>query len=60
VVLDYNRILIGSAKALEQHQLEAKKQMWETIAQHPDLTAEQHALLAEALKYYKDSQRRPQ
>ncbi len=53
VVLDDDKIIVASTKALETQQLAAKKQMWETIAQHPDLTAEQRAQLAEALESYR-------
>src|SRR5438067_4718035 len=43
VVLDDERAVIGSTRALEQQQMAAKKQMWETIAQRTDLTSEQRA-----------------
>ena len=53
VVLDYDKIIVASTKALEKQQLAAKKQMWETVTQRPDLTAQQRAQLAEALEYYR-------
>src|SRR6266571_2332765 len=53
VVLDYERAIIGSTRALEQQQWAAKKQMWETIAQRTDLTSEQRTQVVKALEDYK-------
>jgi hypothetical protein len=53
VVLDYERAVIGSTRALEQQQLAAKKQMWQTIAQRTDLTSEQRAQVVKALEDYR-------
>ena len=52
-VLDDERVIQGSTRALEQQQLAAKKQMWETIAQHTDLTSEQRAQAVKALEDYR-------
>ena len=52
VVLDYERAIIGSTRALHQQQWAAKKQMWETIAQRTDLTSEQRAHVLTALEDY--------
>lgn len=52
IELDYQRSTQGGTRALHQQQLIAKKQMWETFAQRPDLTAEQHAEVVKALEDY--------
>jgi len=41
-----------STRALQQQQLAAKKQMWETVAQRTDLTSEQRAEVVKALEDY--------
>jgi len=41
-----------STRALQQQQLAAKKQMWETVAQCIDLTSEQRAEVVKALEDY--------
>lgn len=51
-VLDYLRASQGGTKALVQQQLAAKKRMWETVAQRPDLTSEQRAEVVKALEDY--------
>jgi len=51
-VLDYQRATQGGNRALVQQQLAAKKRMWETVAQRPDLTSEQRAEVARALEDY--------
>lgn len=51
-VLDYQRDSQGGAKALVQQQLAAKKRMWETVAQRPDLTSAQRAEVIKALEDY--------
>ncbi len=53
VVLDYESAIQGSTRALEQQQRAAKKQMWETVAQRPDLTAEQRAQVVKAFEDYR-------
>ncbi len=53
VVLDWERVILGSTRALHQQQWAAKKQMWETIAQRTDLTSEQRAQVVEALEVYR-------
>ena len=52
IVLDDERAIIGSTRALHQQQWAAKKQMWETIAQRTDLTSEQRAHVLTALEDY--------
>ncbi len=52
VVLDYERATQYSAKALQQQQWVAKKQMWEIIAQRADLTSEQHTQVVKAIEDY--------
>ena len=53
VVLDYESAIQGSTRASEQQQRAAKKQMWETVAQRPDLTAEQRAQVVKAFEDYR-------
>ncbi len=50
MVLDY---VVASTNALVKQQLEAQKQMWETVAQRPDLTAEQRAQVVKAFEDYR-------
>lgn len=52
MVLDDQRISVYSNKALVKQQLAAKKQMWEAVAQRPDLTLAQHSEVAQAIKDY--------
>lgn len=42
----------ASTKTLEKQQREAKRQMWEAVAQRPDLTAEQRAKIETILEAY--------
>jgi hypothetical protein len=53
LLLDWERAIIGSTRALHQQQWEAKKQMWETIAQCTDLTSEQREQVLTALEVYR-------
>lgn len=54
VVLDYERATQGGTRALHRQQLAAKKQMWETVAQRPDLTTEQRAEVVRAIEDYSE------
>jgi hypothetical protein len=45
-------MIAASTKTLEQQQREAKRQMWEAVAQRPDLTAEQRAKVDTILAAY--------
>jgi len=51
-ILDDQRISVSSTKALVKHQLAAKKQMWESVAQRSDLTSAQRAEVVQALQEY--------
>jgi len=55
VVLDDQRISVDSTKALVKQQLAAKKQMWEAVAQRPDLTLAQRLEVAQAIKDYTEA-----
>jgi hypothetical protein len=52
IELDYQRSTQGGTRALHQQQLIAKKRMWETVAQRPDLTPEQRAEAVRAIEDY--------
>lgn len=45
-------MIAASTKKLEKQQREAKRQMWESVAQRPDLTAEQRAKAETILEAY--------
>lgn len=51
-ILDFVRSLHGGNRALQRRQLLAKKRMWETVAQRPDLTTGQSAEVVRALEDY--------
>jgi hypothetical protein len=55
VVLDDQRSSVDSTKALVKQQLAAKKQMWEAVAQRPDLTLAQRPEVAQAIKDYTEA-----
>ena len=52
-ILDFMRSLHGGNRALQRQQLVAKKRMWETVAQRPDLTSEQRAEAVRAIEDYR-------
>lgn len=53
-ILDFERSLHGGNRALQRRQLAAKKRMWETVAQRPDLTPEQRAEVVRAIEDYSE------